>query len=213
MFDFDRAQRIALAEAFARVGLTQPADALRTFRKINDELWEGFRRGKIAGRGLAVERFRRLLRHVGADARGAPVLGRVFLERLTRRGDLLPACRRTLRQLSCRYRLGLVTNGYDRVQRGRLAAAGLAGFFEVVVTSEGCGFAKPDPRILGVALDALGVRAARAWYVGDDLRTDGGAARDAGVPFCWMDHGHGVPPGWRAPRRRVRALPELLRLL
>ena len=200
-------------ESFACLRLPHSPDALRTYRRINDELWERFRRGQIAGRVLAVERFRRLLGHVGADARLAPRLARVFLERLSRRGDLFPACRRTLRHLSRCYRLGLVTNGYDRVQRSRLSAAGLTGLFEVVVTSEGCGFAKPDPRILGVALDALGVRAARALYVGDDLRTDGGAARGAGVPFCWMDHGHGVPAGLRAPRRRVRALPELLELL
>lgn len=137
----------------------------------------------------------------------------MFLERLSRRGDLLPACRRTLRELSRRYRLGLVTNGYDRVQRRRLAAARLEGSFEVVVTSEGCGFAKPDPRILGVALAALGLHAREAVYVGDDLRTDGAAARHAGMPFCWMDRGLPVPIGLSAPRRRVHALPDLLELL
>jgi FMN phosphatase YigB (HAD superfamily) len=156
---------------------------------------------------------RRLLRHTGGDVRRAPALGREFLARLSRRGDLLPACRRTLLELSRRYRLGLVTNGYDRVQRRRLAAARLDGFFEVIVTSESCGFAKPDPRILGVALAALGLRARQVVYVGDDLRTDGAAARRAGVPFCWLDHGQAVPAGLSAPRRRVRALPELLELL
>jgi FMN phosphatase YigB (HAD superfamily) len=107
----------------------------------------------------------------------------------------------------------LVTNGYDRVQRRRLAAAHLEGFFEVVVTSEGCGFAKPDPRILSVALAALGLRAREAIYVGDDLRTDGAAARHAGVPFCWMDRGLPVPVDLSVPRRRARALPDLLELL
>jgi HAD superfamily hydrolase (TIGR01509 family) len=116
-----------------------------------------------------------------------------------------------LRQLGKRYRLGVVTNGIDRVQRARLAASGLAPFFETIVTSQGCGFAKPDPRILHVALDAMGVAPRQALYVGDDPATDGGAARAAGVRFVWMDHGK--PTRGRRPARRVESLPDLAELL
>jgi putative hydrolase of the HAD superfamily len=101
-----------------------------------------------------------------------------------------------------------VTNGIDRVQRSRLAAAGLTPLFETIVTSEGCGYAKPDPRILGCALEALSVSPRDAVYVGDDPAVDGEAARAAGVPFVWMDGG-GPPAGKVKPRRRVRHLREL----
>jgi putative hydrolase of the HAD superfamily len=104
-----------------------------------------------------------------------------------------------------------VTNGIDRVQRSRLAASGIEPFFEVVVTSQGCGFAKPDPRILGIALDGLGIRPGEAVYVGDDPAVDGAAARAAGVPFIWMDRGD--PLRGARPRQRVRSLTELRRLL
>jgi putative hydrolase of the HAD superfamily len=116
-----------------------------------------------------------------------------------------------LRALGERYRLGVVTNGIDSVQRSRLAASGLASLFETVVTSQGCGFAKPDPRILYVALDALGVSARHAVYVGDDPAVDGAAARAAGVAFVWIDRGDAVR-GVR-PRRRVQSLLELSDLL
>ena len=106
-----------------------------------------------------------------------------------------------------------MTNGYDRVQRGRLRAARLEGLFDVVVTSESCGFAKPDPRILGVALAALGLRPGEALYVGDDPRTDGGAARGAGVRFCWLDRGLPLPRDVRRPRRRITSLDELVDVL
>lgn len=69
-----------------------------------------------------------------------------------------------------------------------------------MVTSEGCGYTKPDPRILYVALAALGVPARDALYVGDDPAVDGEAARAAGVAFCWLD-------GDR--RRRARPRPDL----
>ncbi len=105
------------------------------------------------------------------------------------------------------YRLGVVTNGIDQVQRSRLAAARLTHFFEVVVTSAGCGYAKPDPRILHVALRALALSPRHALYVGDDPPIDGQAAARAGVPFCWMDGG--AAPRGRRPRRRVESLRAL----
>jgi putative hydrolase of the HAD superfamily len=116
-----------------------------------------------------------------------------------------------LRQLRKRYHLGVVTNGIDRVQRSRLAASGLAPLFETVVTSQSCGFAKPDPRILHVALAALQVAPRHAVYVGDDPSTDGAAAFAAGVRFVWMDRGQDVRG--RRPRRRVTSLRDLAALL
>src|SRR5262249_37529285 len=182
------------------------------YRRINDELWALYRRGAITQRALAAERFRRLLRDLGADPRQGARLGEVFLEELSRRGDRLPGCPPTLARPGQGFRLGVVTNGIDGVQRSRLAAAGLSGFFEVVVTSAGCGYAKPDPRILEVALRALALGPREALYVGDDLAIDAVAASRAGVPFCWVE---GDPGGARRvrPRRRIasrRALVELL---
>jgi putative hydrolase of the HAD superfamily len=104
-----------------------------------------------------------------------------------------------------------VTNGIDRVQRSRLAASGLAPLFDAVVTSQSCGYAKPDPRILHVALDGIGVPPRHAVYVGDDPATDGAAARAAGVRFVWMDGGR--PLAGRRPRLRVASLAGLLDLL
>jgi len=104
-----------------------------------------------------------------------------------------------------------VTNGIDRVQRSRLAASGLTPLFDAVVTSQSCGYAKPDPRILHVALEALAVPPRHALYVGDDPATDGAAAAAAGVRFVWMDGGG--PVSGRRPRRRVTSLVELAGLL
>jgi pyrimidine 5'-nucleotidase len=174
-------------------------------------LWEQYRRGAIRQGDLARERFRQLLVHLGGDPRRAARLGEAFLDRLSARGDRLPGCRPALQGLAKRYRLGVVTNGIDRVQRSRLAASRLTPFFETVVTSEGCGFAKPDPRILHVALEELGIPAREAVYVGDDPLVDGAAAARAGVGFWWVDRG--APVRGRRPRRRVTHLRQLEELL
>jgi HAD superfamily hydrolase (TIGR01549 family) len=195
----------------ASFGLPCPPSTAAAYQRINHDLWAAFRRGEIAQGPLARERFRRLLREIGGDPRRASRLGEAYLDHLSRHGDRLPGCRPVLRRLRKRYRLGVVTNGIDRVQRSRLAASGLAPLFDIVVTSQSCGFAKPDPRILHVALGEIGIAPRHALYVGDDPAIDGAAARAAGVGFVWMDRGQEVRG--RRPRRRVTSLGELAGLL
>jgi 2-haloacid dehalogenase len=209
LLDFDRAQRGALGRALRGRGLPFGKHVLATYRAINDGLWAAYRRGEIAQAVLEVERFRRLLLALGAPERLAWRLSRDFVSELSRRGDRLPGSRAALLALRKRFRLGVVTNGIDRVQHARLAASGLRPFFETVVTSEACGYAKPDPRIVHTALRALGVTAAEAVYVGDDVAVDGGAARAAGTGFVWVDRGDPLPRGHGRPRRRVTHLREL----
>ena len=197
--------------ALLSLGLACPPSTVAAYQRINHDLWAAFRRGETTQKALARERFGRLLREVGGDPRGAARLGEAYLDHLSARGDRLPGCRPVLRRLRKRFRLGVVTNGIDRVQRSRLAASGLAPLFETVVTSQSCGFAKPDPRILHVALEAIGVAPRHALYVGDDAATDGAAARAAGVRFVWMDHGQQTRG--RRLARRVESLRGLLGLL
>jgi putative hydrolase of the HAD superfamily len=160
-----------------------------------------------------VERFRQLLTTLAEREEQAPRLAREFRRHLSTRGDRLPGCRPTLMALRRRFPLGVVTNGIDRVQHARLHAAGLRPYFDTIVTSEGCGFAKPDPRILHTALQALGVTAASAVYVGDDLAVDGAASARAGAAFIWVDRGDALPRNVRPPRLRVTHLREVPSLL
>ena len=139
-------------------------------------------------------------------------MGAAYIEELSRRGDVVPGGRSALLAVGRRARVGAVTNGIDRVQRERLRAAGIAGRFEIVVTSESCGFAKPDPRIMHEAMRALGASAEETAYVGDYAHADGGAASAAGVRFWWIDRGlGGIPP--IALEHRLRSVRDVAPLL
>jgi len=63
-------------------------------------LWARYGRGEISQPALARERFRRLLRQLGADPGLSSRLGETFLDHLSRRGDRLPGCRATLVRLA-----------------------------------------------------------------------------------------------------------------
>jgi putative hydrolase of the HAD superfamily len=63
----------------------------------------------------------------------------------------------------------------------------------IVVDSAVAGFEKPDPRIFALALESLGVPAARAVHVGDTIFADVEGARAAGVRPLHLDP-HGFCP-------------------
>lgn len=77
--------------------------------------------------------------------------------------------------------LACVAN-WDVSLLSHLERLGVAGRFQVVLSSAEAGAEKPDPRIFRLALERLGVRPERALHVGDEpVDRDGAAA--AGLAF------------------------------
>ena len=65
----------------------------------------------------------------------------------------------------------------------------LGHFFEVVIGRAGDRRAKPDPHLLELAVEKLGVRKSQCAYVGDsDL--DSRASMAAGLPFMMVEYGY-----------------------
>jgi putative hydrolase of the HAD superfamily len=83
---------------------------------------------------------------------------------------------------------------------------------KIIVDSAVVGVAKPDPRIFGFALDALGVPAdGTVLHVGDSLRYDVAGALAAGLQPVHMDpHGFCPRPGGHPHIRSLAALAELV---
>ncbi|HTA45012.1 MAG TPA: HAD family hydrolase [Bryobacteraceae bacterium] len=125
-------------------------------------------------------------------------LGRCFPEVLCALGNL--------RALGIR--LGIITNGRVSIQERKIRQLGLMELFDEVLISEREGVRKPDARIFARALDRLGVRADRAWYVGDHPDTDIRGAFDAGLTPVWRYTTYWPRPG--VPAREIRGIDELL---
>jgi putative hydrolase of the HAD superfamily len=129
---------------------------------------------------------------------------------LRRRITLIdPDASAVLDDLGRDHRLALVTNGAPDVQREKLAGTTLARHFEAIVISAELGVGKPDPRIFGAALDALGVASAEAAMVGDSLERDVAGARRAGVRSVWLDRAGTAMAGPVTADARIRSLRQL----
>ena len=83
-----------------------------------------------------------------------------------------------LKDLSRRYRVGFLTNGFSETQKLKVRHFGLDRISDHIVISEDVGVMKPDPRIFKHATKLAGVDAASILYVGDSWTSDiqGGSA-------------------------------------
>ncbi|MBE2205034.1 MAG: HAD-IA family hydrolase [Chthoniobacterales bacterium] len=94
---------------------------------------------------------------------------------------LMPDAKETLARLKPAFKIGLLTNGAPDLQREKIAASGLAGFFDAIVVSGELGIGKPKPEIFHHLLGKLDVPPGAAVMVGNSLARDVAGARAAGI--------------------------------
>jgi HAD superfamily hydrolase (TIGR01509 family) len=173
----------------------------------------------LVGTVPATTSFKAIVERLAAGVAAAlEISDRAIADRVARRflSDALEALDGNtplLRELSRRYRLGVVSNFY-----GNLAQvcddAGIRSLFGVLVDSVDVGCTKPAARIFQHALDALGVSAAATTFVGDSLPRDMAGARDLGMRHIWLAgaDAESARPCCRDDRQ-IRSLRELEAIL
>ena len=200
------------------LGAVDPGALYEAVQRARGWFWadpERHRNGRLDLQAARREIVRMSLAEIGGDA---PALAEKIAKRYSTQRDLgiQPFAEavetvRWIRESGCR--LALLTNGSGVDQRSKVARFGLADLFDLILIEGELGYGKPDTRVYRLALEKLGVTAAEAWMVGDNLEWDVAAPQRLGIFGIWVDAcGVGLPPEHTTrPNRIVRRLSELRR--
>lgn len=209
LFDFDRAQRAALAEAFLAFGGELTEELERSYREIGAELWAELEAGRMTSDRLRLARFERLFAAAGLDHDPAS-FSDAYLDRIGRRTDLVPGAETLVRRLAADVGLLLATNGFADVQRRRFAASPLTDHFHSVVISDEVGAAKPHAAFFDRAFAEMGEPPRdEVLVVGDSLSADIAGGEGYGVDTCWFNPAGDASTGEARPTHEIRHLDEL----
>lgn len=127
---------------------------------------------------------------------------------------LMPDCERVLEELKERgYRLGVISNGISKLQNTKLDTAGIRSFFEFILVSGDCEYAKPDPRIFLIASDSMNLKPEECVFVGDHPINDIKGAADAGMKTIRMNFGTFLNQGLSDDVPTITSLKEILEIL
>lgn len=184
--------RLVAEELARRHGLDPAALAA-----ANEEAWwdywpevgDAWLQGRIPGDDVPLEVWRRALAAVGVtDPAVAVAAVALHTEHERKTFALYDESLEVLSALRERgIRLGVVTNGPSGLQRVKLRVVGLEEHVDAVVISGEHGVHKPDPAIFALALEALGIPAGEALFVGVNPIADVAGARGAGLTSVWID--------------------------
>jgi 2-haloacid dehalogenase len=211
LFDYDRAERLALERTLAHFGLALDDDTLQAYRRFNGQVWAAFEQGTISSLALRLRRFELLFLELGRHI-DAAACSDLYLQHLGQVAELLPGALAVVQALHSRYRLAVVTNGLQEVQRPRLQRSALAPYIAQLIISEEVGAAKPDPAYFDAALARIGnPPREQVLLIGDNWSSDIAGANGYGIDACWYNPGRKARPGPVA--YEVQRLEELLDLL
>jgi 2-haloacid dehalogenase len=187
LFDFQRAEAIALENTPHKMGLVVPSNYAATYHQINNALWTRFEAGELRANDIRRERFRLLFKEL--DLVGdALAFGEAFLDNLIQESTFLEGAQSLIAQLKNHYHLALLTNGFASVQHARIARLGLGDLFNPVIISEEVGVAKPNPAIFDIALKEMGLPdRTEVLMIGDSLSSDIRGGSNAGIDTCWFN--------------------------
>ncbi|WP_026950914.1 YjjG family noncanonical pyrimidine nucleotidase [Algoriphagus mannitolivorans] len=178
LWDYDRNVTESLSElyhhyALQNLGIETFDKFFAAFHHVNFQLWDWYNVGKIDKHNLRKERFPRIFDHAGGNVAAIPgEFEEDFMHRTSSKSHVFPYSKEILTYLRNKYRVHVITNGFNESQAKKMKSSGLDIFFDLVVTSETTGHKKPDPRIFHYALDQLGTLADHCLMIGDNPNSD-----------------------------------------
>jgi YjjG family noncanonical pyrimidine nucleotidase len=209
LFDYDRAERAALEQALAQIGVAFDPGHLATYRRINQALWQGVEKGEVTPSVVKVRRFELLLEAMQV-AHSPAALSDGYLECLANCSELVEDAETVLGALHRKYRIAILTNGLTVVQRGRLARSVIRHHVSDIIISEEIGAAKPAKEFFDTAFARLGNPSKReVLMIGDGWVSDIQGAVEYGIDACWYNPGRKPRPANYEITREIASLREL----
>jgi putative hydrolase of the HAD superfamily len=175
-------------------------DFLGVYAPINLEYWKLYRENRVTKEELRFQRLRKTFDAIGAVVSDdiIHILAHEYIENLSSFTHLVPNALEILEYLSPKYRLHIITNGFQEVQEKKLIGSNIHHYFDQIINSEMAGVKKPHPYIFELALTKAKVEPRNTIMVGDSLEADILGAKGMGMQVLHFnsnrepDHDHSI---------------------
>ena len=213
ILDFLKSEEEALAKTLLQLGIEPTEAVVSAYSRINLAQWKMLERGEITRDALKIRRFRLLFEELGldCDAEAARVS---YEENLSRTCYFVPNACLLLDKLMGKYRMFIVSNGITAVQNGRIAASGIAKYFEKIFLSEEIGVVKPQKEFFARCFAEIpDFNPDEAIIIGDSLSSDIRGGINAGIKTCWFNYRNAPTDPDTVPDFETRDLREISKIL
>ena len=193
LWDFTGNSKRILAEIYTlfeldKKGITDFEKFHQQYKFRNEYLWQDYALGKVSREEVRLNRFFITLNDFGVNNyKLASDAADHYVYNTRNQKDLLPYAMELLDYLKNKYKLHIITNGFEEVQFFKLNNTGLMKYFTSVTTAENAQALKPDKKIFDHAVQLINTKPEHCLYIGDSPEADGHGAINAGMQFIWFN--------------------------
>ena len=152
----------------------ETATFMEAYSPINHAFWKLYRENKITTEELRFVRLQKTFEAIKQPQNTSMIntLSNAYINQLSTHTHIFEGTIELLEYLKPNYRLHIITNGFENVQQKKMANAGLAPYFDVVLTAEKAGVKKPHAVIFEQALSMAHTSASKSLMIGDSYEAD-----------------------------------------
>ncbi|MEP0264465.1 YjjG family noncanonical pyrimidine nucleotidase [Dokdonia sp.] len=197
LWDFDRNSELAFAKILEKNTIDIDLHVfLETYFPINFQYWKWYREERVTKAQLRYGRFKKTFDALKISVTDDIIdkLSEDYITHLPDHNFLFDGTIELLEYLKGKYKLHIITNGFEEVQMTKLKKSKIVSYFDTITTSEAAGVKKPNPRIFKVALQAAQATAEESMMIGDTYEADIlGAERMNMKTICFNYHNLEMP--------------------
>ena len=191
LWDFDKNSMLAFKRVFKKFKITIEFDAfLKIYEPINLEYWKKYREDKVSKenlrRGRLIDSFNFF--DLIYTTEKIDEIADAYIQELPFDNHLFEGAVEILDYLILKYKLHIITNGFEEVQHKKLKNSGIDHYFSTVTTSEEVGLKKPNPKVFLTALNKANSFPTQSVMIGDSLEADILGANNIGMQTIFYNY-------------------------
>jgi len=144
------------------------------YRGINQQYWKLYREERISKSKLRYGRLKDTfdLMKMPVSDEMIEILATDYITQLPHNNYLFEGAFEILDYLKPKYKLHIITNGFNEVQFKKIQNSKLDGYFDKIITSEEVGVKKPNNKIFEYALNKANAVPEESIMIGDNWEAD-----------------------------------------
>ena len=213
LLDFDKSQAVAIKSIQAFYGVEHITDFFSVYKKTSDGLWQKLENGLIDFDTLAKERFALTMQKFGASVDGGEWHEK-YVDFVAENCFVTDGAMEIVNELSKKYDIYIITNGFYKAQQGRLEKCGLDKLVKGHFVSEKMGVRKPDKAYFDLIAQSIdGFDKEKTLVIGDSLTSDIAGGINSGIKTVWYNAKNKSLVNGICPDYTVYSLSEIPTLL
>jgi putative hydrolase of the HAD superfamily len=184
LWDFEKNSDLTFQKVFTINNIdTDIASFLEVYKPLNFEYWKLYREEKVTKEELRYGRLKKTfdaINYVISDEM-IDVIADQYITCLADFNYLFDGTFEILDYLKGKYKLHIITNGFEEIQSKKMISSNIYHYFDKVITSESVGVKKPNSKVFTYALDLAKADKENSIMIGDNIEADINGALKVGM--------------------------------